>query len=143
MVSEEAFLHQLEQIQNVINRQASNSFKIKGWSVTLVVVVLLFRTKDIHLPVAFIPLAGFWYLDSYYLRQEKKFRRLYDKIREDQPGTEEELFDMDTEKVEDDVDDIRELSFTKSIIWFYGTIAGLLVVYSLIALGNGLGWIHG
>jgi hypothetical protein len=76
MVSDENLRFQLEQIQNVIDRQASNSFKIKGWAVTLIVVVLLFRSRDIHLAVAFIPLVGFWYLDSYYLRQEKKFRAI-------------------------------------------------------------------
>jgi len=143
MVSEEAFLHQLEQIQNIIDRQASNSFQIKGWSVTLIVAVLLFRTKDIHLAVAFIPLIGFWYLDSYYLRQEKKFRKLYDRIAKSRPDREEELFQMDTSEVEDEVEEIRELAFSKSIRWFYGTIVGLLIVYSLIVLSNGMGWIHG
>jgi len=143
MVSNEAFHQQLEQIQNVIDRQASNSFKIKGWAVTLIVVVLLFRSKDIHLAAAYIPLAGFWYLDSYYLRQEKKFRALYDDIRKERPDTEKELFSMKTDDVEDDVEDIRELAFSKSIKWFYGTIAGLLVVYSVIVLSNGMGWING
>jgi len=143
MVSDENLRFQLEQIQNVIDRQASNSFKIKGWAVTLIVVVLLFRSRDIHLAVAFIPLVGFWYLDSYYLRQEQNFRAIYDETRENTPDCKQELFDMSLENVDDNVDGVLKLAFTKSLKWFYGTIVGLLVIYSFIILSNGMGWVHG
>lgn len=143
MVSEESFHQELEQIQNVIDRQASNSFKIKGWAVTLIVVVLLFRSKDIHLAVAYIPLVGFWYLDGYYLRQERKFRALYDWVRRNRQDTDDHLFDMDTSRVDDDVKSVPELMGRKSVLVFYGTITLLLTIYSGIVLANGTGAIHG
>lgn len=143
MVSEETFHQELEQIQNIIERQASNSFKIKGWAVTLIVVVLLFRSKDIHLAVAYIPLIGFWYLDAYYLRQERKFRALYDWVRQNRENTDENLFDMDTSRVDDDVKPVRELMRRKSVLVFYGTITSLLIIYSAIVLANGTGVIYG
>lgn len=41
---EEKMRH-LEMIQNVISRMASNSFLLKGWTVTLVVGLLAFATS--------------------------------------------------------------------------------------------------
>jgi len=143
MVSEETFHQELEQIQNIIDRQASNSFKIKGWAVTLIVVVLLFRSKDIHLAVAFIPLIGFWYLDAYYLRQERKFRALYNWVRKYRRDTDDYLFDMNTSRVDDDVKSVPKLMRRKPVLVFYGTITLLLSVYSAIILANGSGVIHG
>lgn len=143
MVSEETFHQELEQIQNIIDRQASNSFKIKGWAVTLIVVVLLFRSKDIHLAVAYIPLIGFWYLDGYYLRQERKFRALYDWVRQNRQDTDDHLFDMDTSRVDDDVKSVPKLMRRESLFVFYGTITTLLTMYSGIVLANGTGVIHG
>jgi hypothetical protein len=138
MVSDESYHQALEQIQNIIDRQASNSFKIKGWTVTLVVVALLFRTSNFQLLIAFIPLLGFWYLDSYYLKQEKIFRKIYDRAREGRPENEEELFNMNPSQLEDNADNTVRLMFTKSILLFYGTIGVLLLLYSLsLACING------
>jgi len=143
MTSEDTFHQELEQIQNIIERQASNSFKIKGWTVSLIVVVLLFRSKDIHLAVAYIPLFGFWYLDAYYLRQERKFRELYDWVRKNRKDTDNHLFNMDTSRVDDKVKSVPKLMQRKSILVFYGTITLLLITYSAIVLANGTGVIHG
>lgn len=134
MVSEESFHQELEQIQNIIDRQASNSFKIKGWTVTLVVVALLFRTNNFQLFAAFIPLIGFWYLDAYYLKQERKFRALYNWVRKNRPENEEHLFDMDPSRFDDEVSSTAKLMLTNAIVWFYGTVAGLLILYSAILI---------
>lgn len=143
MPSDEDYRQALEQIQNVIDRQASNSFRIKGWTVTLVVAVLLFRSKDVYLLVAFIPLIGFWYLDAYYLRQEKLFRKLYDKRRTEDTETRAELFDMNLAQVDGDTAPTLELMVTTSMRIFYLTITGLLVIYSAVVLFSGLGAING
>ena len=74
----------LEFIQNTINRMATNSFILKGWSVTLVTGIIalsLTNTKINFIYLAFIPTLAFWGLDSYYLRQERLFRKLYDYVR--------------------------------------------------------------
>lgn len=134
MSSDETIHQELEQIQNVIDRQASNSFKIKGWTVSLVVVALLFRSENIQLFAGFIPLIGFWYLDAYYLRQERKFRRLYNWVRENRSDTDDHLFDMNPSRFEDEVCGTSELMQTKAMLWFYGTISGLLIAYSIIVL---------
>lgn len=74
----------LEMIQNIINRMAGNSFKLKGWAVTLVSGAFALAAKDANVVfclVAVIPILAFWGLDSYYLEQEKLYRELYEKAR--------------------------------------------------------------
>lgn len=75
----------LEMIQSVISRMASNSFKLKGWAVTLVAGVFALAAKDaneLYCLIAYIPVVVFWGLDAYYLEQEKLYRELYNCVRE-------------------------------------------------------------
>ncbi len=81
----EAKLKHLEFIQGIVNRLATDSFRLKGWTVVLVsaLIVLLARTECIvtaHVAVA--PIVAFWGLDGYFLWQERLFRALYDHVRQ-------------------------------------------------------------
>lgn len=75
----------LEFLQLTITRMAANSFLIKGWSVTLVVGLLAFTLDRDHTTrgalIGLLPAFLFWFLDAYYLYQERLFRRLYDIVR--------------------------------------------------------------
>lgn len=74
----------LEMIQNIITRMANNSFLLKGWAVTLLAgIFALVWEKDgfLHYLLAYIPVFMFWFLDAYYLRQERLYRGLYDEVR--------------------------------------------------------------
>ena len=80
----------LEMIQDVIKRMASNSFALKGWAVTIVAALFALSAKesnDLFFLVAFIPVLMFWFLDSYYLKQERLYRSLYDDVRKPQSTT--------------------------------------------------------
>lgn len=120
----------LEFIQSIIDRLANNSFKIKGWSITLIVVVLLFRTRDLHLLVAFIPLFGFWILDAYYLKLERRYRSMYEDARTG--NQDRDQFEMDASEYS--VDSIPELMKSKSLVLFHGVIFILLLIYSTSVL---------
>ena len=117
----------LEFIQDIISRLSENSFKIKGWSITLIVVVLLFRTRDLHLLVAFIPLFGFWILDAYYLKLERRYRAMYEDARTGNQARDQ--FEMDSSAYS--VDSIPKLMFSKSLALFHGIIFILLLIYSV------------
>lgn len=72
----------LEMIQGVINRMASNSFLLKGWAVTLLAGIFALAAKDSNFSfflIAYVPIILFWFLDSYYLQLERKYRVLYNK----------------------------------------------------------------
>lgn len=74
----------LELLQAVIGRLAGNSFLIKGWSVTVVGAFLGFAVTQDEASLArvsLLPLALFWGLDTYFLRAERLFRVLYDRVR--------------------------------------------------------------
>lgn len=74
----------LEFIQGVINRLASDSFRMKGWCVVLIAAlfILLARQGQVgFVAVALIPVIAFWGLDGYFLWQERLYRALYDHVR--------------------------------------------------------------
>lgn len=137
MADDEEFVKELELIQNIIDRQADNSFKIKGWTITLVVVTLLFRQNDIQVIVAFVPLFVFWYLDAYYLRLERQYRELYNRVRKDPGASERERFNMDPPKLEDDKDKMQNIMVSRSVILLYGTIIVLLGIYAVFTFVSG------
>lgn len=83
-MSDEQLKH-LEFIQNVITRMNSNSFQIKGWAVTIISALLAVYSANNNpklILICVFPTVVFWFLDSYYLCQERKFRGLYNDVAE-------------------------------------------------------------
>lgn len=77
-------LKHLEFIQGVINRLASDSFRMKRWSVVLISALLVLLAREGQLEYTLITLVlvfFFWGLDGYFLLQERLFRALYDHVR--------------------------------------------------------------
>ena len=86
MDSTEKVVKHLEMIQTVINRLGSNSFLLKGWSMTVIVTAMVLIARyDLQNPCIIlsliIPILGFWILDGYFLWQERLFRKVYDDVR--------------------------------------------------------------
>ncbi len=133
----EYMLKEIDIIQDIIKRMAFNSFMIKGWAITLVVVSLLLKgTEKYQVWIAFIPLLVFWFLDAYFLRQERMYRVLYDWVINNRLKTEEYLFDMKTRRFENEVQSIPRIMFSITLGWFYGFIAILVIIYTLITKGG-------
>lgn len=80
----------IDLVQSIITRMAQNSFLIKGWMITIVVGLFLFLQND-NLKKNFLiylfPIVGFWLLDSYYLWQERLYRKLYGSVISDLKGS--------------------------------------------------------
>ncbi|CAK3413673.1 hypothetical protein [Vibrio crassostreae] len=79
----ESKIAHLQFIQDVISRMNSNSFLIKGWAITLIAALLaLAADNNPQLFIAsYIVPPIFWFLDGFFLSQERKFRKLYDHVR--------------------------------------------------------------
>ncbi len=123
-------MRHLEFIQNVISRMAQNSFLLKGWTVTLVSALFIFaNTKDIdnsYLIVAYIPIFFFWILDSYFLHEEKLFRKMYDSVR---IKLEKDIdFEMNPSIFKGEVDSWLEVVVSKTLILFYLPIFGVILI---------------
>ena len=82
----EKVIKHLEMTQAVINRLGSNSFLLKGWSMTVIVTTMIliarYDTQNPRIVLAVMfPVLGFWILDGYFLWQERLFRQVYDEVR--------------------------------------------------------------
>lgn len=125
----EYMLKEMDIIQEIIKRMAFNSFLIKGWTVTLVSVALLLKGDASHVWIAFIPLLTFWYLDSYFLWQERAYRKLYDWVIEKRLETDELLFDMKAApRFGSEIQCKVRIMFSETLLVFYGPILAILVI---------------
>ena len=130
----EYMIKEIEIIQDIIKRMASNSFVIKGWTIILVVATLLLKGTNYQVLIAFIPLVVFWFLDAYFLWQERMYRELYNWVISNRLKIEEYLFDMNAYRFKDRVQPILRIMFSLTLGWFYGSIAFLTLIYFLISL---------
>ncbi len=109
-VTKEDIYKELDLIQSCITRMASNSFAMKGWhiGITSALLVFFFSKESVNLNMILLIIAtvtlAFWYLDSYYLMVERKYRWKYawvikNRVNTDTPKK-EYLFDLNPDKEE-------------------------------------------
>jgi hypothetical protein len=110
----------LEFIQVAINRMSGNLFLLKGWSITLIAALFALAAKDsnqAYIMIAYFPLFIFWALDGYFLSQERRFRAMYEHVRQ---------------LKEDDIDfsmDIRPYSNLPGNRWLSSIASRTLIIY--------------
>jgi hypothetical protein len=88
----------LEMIQAIIARMGQNSFVIKGLTITLFAGTFALLEKGLcsfSFCFLIIPIVFLWFLDSYYLRKERQYRKLYNMTRIHKVA----LFDMSISNV--------------------------------------------
>jgi len=123
----------LEFIQLVITRMNVNSFLLRGWSVTLVAALFAFAAKDTNIEyviITYVSTPLFWILDGYYLSQERKYRDLYNKIRN---TPEDEIdFDMNATIMNSNKNSWFSSIFSITNLIFYGTLIGITFVVMFI-----------
>ncbi|WQR70294.1 hypothetical protein KVD87_06800 [Helicobacter pylori] len=95
---EKILVEELKILQGVINRMAQNSLECKKWTLALAVGVLSLKIEAISnsygLCVLGVLLLCFWFLDAYYLTQERLFRKQYQWLIENRLKTDERLFEV-------------------------------------------------
>ena len=127
----------LDMLQGIINRMASNSFMLKGWSVTLIAGIFALASKDtdkIYFLITYVPIIAFWGLDAYYLRQERLYRKLYDKVR---TTNESEIdFSMNATLPEFVVPKTSYINtlLSPTALWFYFPLALLTAIVTMLSL---------
>lgn len=126
----------LEMLQSIINRMANNSFLLKGWSVSLVTALFaIFAAKDFKIYFIFLiyfPSLFFWLLDGYFLQQERLYRKLYDRVRQqDESGID---FSMSTAIVSNQVKSWLSTCFSKTLLIFHGAIVVTIIIVMFITL---------
>jgi hypothetical protein len=132
---DEAKRQHLEFIQNVITRMNTNSFQIKGMAITIVSALLAIyasTSNEMFIFISIVPTLLFWFLDSYYLQQERKFRGVYNNVCGLKNDVEIKPYEMPIQKFQGGQYCFYKVFFSKTIACLYGTIVALLFVSGLI-----------
>ncbi|MDR0613447.1 MAG: hypothetical protein LBG45_08250 [Dysgonamonadaceae bacterium] len=125
----------LEFIQNVITRMNTNSFQIKGMVITIVSALIAIYASTSNIIFVFLGIAPtlvFWFLDSYYLQQERKFRGIYNNVARLKNDVEIKPYEMPIQKFHGGQYGFWKVFFSKTIAWLYGTIVFLLLLVGVI-----------
>ncbi|MFK5969365.1 MAG: hypothetical protein QM487_04490 [Candidatus Marithrix sp.] len=138
---EEEKRQHLEFIQNVITRMNTNSFQIKGLSITIVTALMAIYASTQNVVFIFLgipPTLLFWFLDSYYLQQERKFRGVYNDVTGLKDKIKVKPYEMPIQKYNKEID--KQFSFwnvflSQTIKWLYLSVViflfliGVLLIY--------------
>lgn len=129
----------LEFIQTTITRMNQNSFQIKGWMITLVSALLaLYASSErvVYILIAIVPAVVFWFLDAYYLQQERRFRGVYNDVAGLSPDDSRinvREFEMPIQKYQCGKYCYLNVLFSRTIFPLYGiVIVGLVIAFALL-----------
>lgn len=138
MKKEEILHKEIDLIQACINRMANNSFLLKGWAISLVAVVLALAKENVNFSllslVLLIPILSFWYLDAFFLRTEKMYRKMYEWVIANRLTSNEGMYELDPRKYEDKVESTFDVIWSETLRAFYGIPTLILVgiiIYNL------------
>ena len=126
-ISIEEIHKEIDLIQSCITRMAQNSFMIKGWFVSIYAVILALLPEKVNMFLLCIALVAvnliFWYLDGFFLRTEKVYRKIYDWVLEERPQNNRELmYQLNPGKFIgkiENVESIWKVMWSKTLRWFY------------------------
>ena len=133
-------LKEVDIIQTIITRMANNSFLIKGWMITIVVITLLLKVTNDLSWLAWVPLILFWGLDAYFLRRERMYRKLYKWVVKNRLTDDTNLLDMDAKRFENDVDSFSKTMFSNTLLGLYGGIFAFVTIYETVIFFYNRNW---
>ena len=133
--TQEVWLKHLEFIQAIIARLANNSFLMKGWAITISGALYGFAASHLSWPIAavgLVPTASFWYLDSYFLMNERLYRRLYNDVALNGSRVPPLSLDPSAYRKESA---LWPVLFSHTLAIFYGVLAaaGIILVLATLA----------
>jgi hypothetical protein len=142
-ISEDNRKH-LDYLQSVITRMNTNSFQIKSFTVTIIAAMLaIFAStqKIVFIAISSIPTIMFWFIDTYYLQLERKYRGIYNDVIGITNTRNVETYDMSLEKYKGNGYSYSEVLFSKTIAPLYVITFLIIVTSSIILLINKLSFI--
>jgi hypothetical protein len=123
-----------EFVHSTITRMNNNSFELKKMMVTIVGAFLAIYAANPKILFILIPIPLvilFWFLDTYYLQQERKFRGIYDDICNITPKADQKtqiIFGMNTKAYNDKDYGFLNVLFSISLTPLYITIIICLII---------------
>lgn len=133
------FHKEIDLIQANINRMSDKSFKCKSWLLAIIaaVIAIIPEKVDTFLIATAIALFDvcFWWLDSYYIKLERLYRRKYEWVIEKRKnGVRDLMYDLNpyNENMWINKDDelcINKIMLNSSLSILYG---GIFLVYIIV-----------
>ena len=139
----DATIAYLQMIQAAIDRMSTSSAIFKGFAASIVAGVSAISFGNVNkwiLLLSFIPIGCFLILDIYYLRLERRYRNLYDRVR---TGEKEVDFNLNPPKVKEILQSdkkanirVMDCVLSPSILWFYIPMILICVVVIIMNFGG-------
>lgn len=97
---------------------------------------------DVTALIVLAPVVGFWWLDSYYLRLERAFRKVYEDRVTTRIGGDwsSNLYVISCGKFLPAIQSVRRIMFSSSTLPFYGAIVALFVIVVISQIDWSLVW---
>jgi len=132
-ISTEELHKEIDLIQACINRMANNSFLLKGWLVSIVSVILALSPDELNKVIVTITMVfitvSFWYLDAFFLRTEKLYRKMYEWVLDKRRKGEKDFqYDLNPHRFSGHVESLIKVMFSKTLRWFYGMVLFVLLI---------------
>lgn len=135
---------EIDLIQSCIGRMSKNSFSCKGWNLTLIAGVFALVSENISVwylgaVILCIDLC-FWWLDSFFVLQERKYREKYEWIIVRRPeGNTDYLYDLNPNNTNMNLTQGKKhrqwrTAVSKTLLPMYGGIACLCIVFMIVKL---------
>lgn len=125
-------------IQDIISRLNNNSFQLKNFALLLITGCLgIYASNKASLmfPIAIIITFVFWWLDSFYLCRERKFRGLFeDAIKFDEKSA-KSLYKMSLDEYTASKNKKFghcNAFFSPTLFWFYFPLVAVLIFLFLV-----------
>lgn len=148
MTDKDIIHKELDLVQEVIKRMASNSFEVKKWLIGILSAILIFKHDELlggnknWLILLLLPVLCFWYLDAFFLNAEKKYRNMYQWVVKYRQQTDQYLYDLNTmtrtnpdgtsTNLKENVSSVFGTMFSSTIWPFYLVPLILIIVYAVI-----------
>lgn len=144
----EKLLHkEIDLIQSCIERMSKNSFSCKSWNLTLIAGVFALVSENINKWYLYIVILCinlcFWWLDSFYVLQEQKYRDKYEWVISERPqGNLDYLYDLNPKNKNMNLYDKKrnqiKTAFSLTLLPMYGGITILIFAFILIKIHGGI-----
>jgi len=141
---------ELDLIQGVIKRMASNSFEVKKWLIGILTGIVVFKHEELLggnsqlIWSLLVPILCFWYLDAFFLSTEKLYREMYAWVVKNRPHTDQYLYDLNTmerefpkgtkENFVKKKNSVWNVAVSKTIWPFYVVPVFFIIAYSILQI---------
>lgn len=137
---------ELDIIQSIISRMANNSFLIRGWAMTLMSALIAFGKESIfnhpnggyYLAVMIGIIIPFWWLDAFYLFNERVYRKIYQRAINDPDAVNRTRYDLAPAHLKKETGSIWKIMWTDFMKWFYLSFIILLLIGIILKINGHL-----